>query len=75
MLCGDLIYDKSEFIPGSYYRHNCEAGRILQAEGSEAYDMWAAAQTPEKHISFEELMADLEAFQAERRKLNYRTDQ
>jgi hypothetical protein len=50
------------FIPGAN-THNCEAGRILHENGSDAYEMWLSAQSPGTHVSWDELMSDLEKFE------------
>ena len=74
LLCGGYIWvplgctrveDAPDvFIPGTN-THNCEPGRILREHGIDAYDLWRDAQSPGSYISFDELLAELEKFEAE----------
>jgi hypothetical protein len=76
MLCGSDLWvaphvTRAEdapdiFIPDTNI-HNCEAGWILHEHGSDAHQMWVDAQQPGSHVSWDELMEDLEKFEAELR--------
>jgi hypothetical protein len=74
LLCGTDLWVASHvtrvedapdiFISGTN-THDCEAGRILNEHGSDVYHMWLSAQSSGKHVSWNELISDLENFENE----------
>jgi hypothetical protein len=69
MLCGSELFvaphvtrveDAPDvFLPGTNL-HNCEPGRILREQGSEAYELWRDAQPTGSYMSLDEMEAELD---------------
>jgi hypothetical protein len=61
MLCGHEYDWPGGTIPGAE-THNCEPGRILEFEGSEAYAAYVErrrAEDSEAYVSWDEIFAEL----------------
>ena len=74
MLCGEELFvpahvfcveDAPEVFIRGTNTHDCEPGRILTHHGSDAFELWVAAQQPGTFVSVDELMAELEKFEQE----------